>query len=198
MPAPRSFETSARATGGEGNGARYHGVAIALHWIIGGLILANLALGLLNDAIKDATGWGPIPLHKSIGLTVLALSLARLVWRLVHRPPPMPRSMAPGERRLANGVHRTFYALMILMPLTGWIMSSAGRYPLNWFGLFPVPKFAVAKGDAIVGLTDQAHLYLGWLLLLLALGHAAAALRHHFVLRDAVLGRMLPLSARRR
>lgn len=196
MTAPRSFEPSASARDGLAGTRRYNAVAIALHWLIGGLIFVNLALGLLHDRLKDATGWQPIPLHKSIGLTVLALSLARLAWRLTNPPPPLPRDVGAGEGRVAHGVHWLFYALMILMPLTGWIMSSAGRYPLDWFGLFPVPRFGVTKADAIVGLSDKGHLVLGWLLLLLALGHAAAALRHHFILRDAVLARMLPLAER--
>ncbi len=190
--------TALRSIEADGGGAarRYHGVAIALHWVIGGLIFVNLALGLLHERLEAAAGWQAIPLHKSIGLTVLALSLVRLGWRLTHRPPPLPRDVGGAEQGVAHGVHWLLYVLMILMPLTGWIMSSAGKYPLDWFGLFAVPKFAVTKGDAIVGLSGGGHLYLGWLLLALAVGHAAAALRHHFLLRDTILARMLPLAER--
>lgn len=171
---------------------RYGAVAIAFHWTIAVLILTNLALGMLADGIEDAWGASPIPIHKSIGLTVLVLSLARLAWRLGHRPPPLPEHVGPAERGAAHGVHWILYTLMVLMPLTGWIMSSAGKYPLSWFGLFPVPKFPVTKGDAIVGLSANGHGLLGWLLLALAIGHIAAALRHHYLLRDQVLRRMWP------
>lgn len=169
---------------------RYGAVSRFLHWSMAALILVNLPLGLLSDALEDA-GYQTVGLHKSIGLTLLALVLVRIGWRLTHRPPPLPASVSRGEARIATGVHVALYALMLAMPLTGYVFSSAGRYPLTWFDLFGVPKLALTRDDAIVGLSREGHEILGWVMIAAALGHIAAALRHHLVLRDGVLRRML-------
>jgi cytochrome b561 len=169
--------------------ARYTTVARALHWIIAILILGNLFFGFAHDALpKD---WAVMPVHKSIGLTVLALTLVRIAWRLTHPAPPLPTAMPAWEKGAAHATHLVFYALMLILPLSGWIMSSAGTRPLNWFFLFDVPKFAVGKEDAIVGLSRGAHELLPWLWVALIILHIGAALRHHFALKDDVLRRML-------
>ena len=169
--------------------ARYTSVARALHWIIAILILANLFFGFAHEALpKD---WAVMPVHKSIGLTVLALTIVRIIWRLTHRAPPLPAAMPGWEKGAAHATHFVFYAFMLILPLSGWIMSSAGPRPLNWFFLFDVPKFAVAKGDAIVGLSRETHELLPWLWAALIILHVGAALRHHFMLKDDVLRRML-------
>lgn len=169
--------------------ARYTGIARLLHWIIALLILLNLFLGFFRGALpKDMMA---MPIHKSVGLTVLALTIIRIVWRLTHRPPPLPEAMPRWERLSASAVHLAFYALMLVLPLTGWIISSASDRPLNWFFLFDVPKLGVEKGDAIYGTAHGAHELLPWLWGVLILLHVGAALRHHFVLKDNVLRRML-------
>ncbi|RYM10326.1 cytochrome b [Sphingobium cupriresistens] len=169
--------------------ARYTAVARALHWAIAVLILLNLALGFAHDAFpKD---WAVMPVHKSIGLTILALTLLRIVWRLVHPAPRLPAAMPLWEKAAAHATHFLFYALMLILPLSGWIMTSAGTRPLNWFFLFDVPKFGVGKENAIVGLSRGAHELLPWLWAALIAIHVSAALRHHLVLKDDVLRRML-------
>ncbi|MEC3912495.1 cytochrome b [Sphingobium sp. CR2-8] len=169
--------------------ARYTSIARALHWTIAVLILLNLFFGFAHDALpKD---WAVMPVHKSIGLTVLGLTLVRIVWRLTHPAPPLPAAMPAWEKGAAHATHFLFYAFMLVMPLSGWIMSSAGSRPLNWFFLFDVPKFNVGKEDAIVGLSGEAHELLPWLWTALILLHIGAALRHHVVLKDDVLRRML-------
>ncbi|WP_313801157.1 cytochrome b [Sphingobium sp.] len=168
---------------------RYNRVARALHWIMAILILFNLFLGFAHDALPS--DWKVMPVHKSIGLTVLALTLLRILWRLIHRPPPLPAEMPAWEKAAAHVTHFAFYAFMLIMPLTGWIMSSAGNRPLNWFFLFDVPKFAVSKGDAIVGVSGGTHEVMGFVWAALILVHVAAALRHHFILKDRVLLRMV-------
>lgn len=143
-------------------------------------------------------------LHKSLGLTVLALSLARLAWRVSHQPPPLP-AMARWRRAAAHTVHWAFYALMIAVPLSGWAYVSAqwrGDAPLDvptlWFGLFEVPHLfdaqalPAAERKAVAGRSFAAHMYLAWTMAALAVLHAAAALRHHFGDRDRVLANMLP------
>jgi cytochrome b561 len=168
---------------------RYTAVARALHWTIAVMILINLWLGFAHDALpKD---WAVMPVHKSIGLTVLALTIVRLVWRFTHCPPALPIAMPGWEKAAAHATHLVFYAFMILVPLTGWIMTSAGTRPLNWFFLFDIPKFAVTKGDMIVGLSGEGHEIMGFAWTALIIVHVGAALRHHFVLKDSVLRRML-------
>lgn len=168
---------------------RYTFVARALHWIMAVLIIVNLILGIGHDALpKD---WAVMPVHKSIGLTVLALTLVRLGWRLGHRPPLLPVAMPGWEKAAAHATHFLFYALMLLVPLTGWIMTSAGTRPLNWFFLFDVPKFAVTKGDILVGVSGEGHEIMGFAWAALIILHIAAALRHHLVLKDDVLRRMI-------
>jgi cytochrome b561 len=167
----------------------YGRVARALHWSIAVLVIANIALGLFHDGLGNL--FPAMPIHKAIGVTVLALTLVRIGWRLGHAPPPLPAAMPRWEKRAARTTHLAFYALLLVLPLSGWVMSSAGKYPLTWFWLFDIPKFAVTKGDAAVGLSRSAHEALGLAFAALAALHVAAALRHHFVLEDRVLRRML-------
>lgn len=168
---------------------RYSHVARALHWIMAILILFNLFLGFAHDALPRE--WKVMPVHKSIGLTVLALTVARIMWRFTRSAPPLPAEMPAWEKGTAHLTHFAFYAFMLVLPLTGWVMTSAGDRPLNWFFLFDVPKFAVGKEDAIVGLSRGAHELLPWLWVALIALHIGAALRHHFMLKDDVLRRML-------
>jgi cytochrome b561 len=166
---------------------RYNAGARLFHAVIAILIVANLALGLLHEPLEDTVNL--MPLHKSIGLSVLALSIARLLWRVTWKTPAYDPPIASSERALSKVMHWTLYALMVIMPLSGWIFSSAGKYPIAWLGI-PMPKFALTKADPIVGLSHEAHEVLGYLMIALVLGHALAALRHHFVLKDGVLRRM--------
>ena len=170
---------------------RYTKGAILFHWGIALLIIVNLAIGLLHESLLDGVKWA-IPVHKSIGLTVIVLTLGRIAWRLAHPAPPHLSTMRAWERLTASGAHFGLYALMLALPLTGWAMSSGGpkRYPLNWFGLFDVPYLPVNK--AVGGVAHNAHGLLGWVMLALIVLHVAAALRHHFVLKDGILARMAP------
>lgn len=168
---------------------RYNGVARALHWAMALLVILNLVLGIGHEALPS--NWAVMPIHKSIGLTVLALTLLRIVWRLTHPVPRLPGTLPRWEIGAAHATHALFYIFMILLPLSGWIMTSAGTRPLNWFFLFDVPKFAVTKGDAIVNLSLAGHELMGFVWMALILLHVGAALRHHLVLKDNVLRRML-------
>jgi len=166
---------------------RYNATARAFHAAIALLVIANLALGLLHEPLEDQVNL--IPLHKSIGLTVLGLSLARVAWRFTWTTPAYEPALRRLDLLVARAVHAAFYVLMIALPLSGWIMSSAGRRPLAWFGL-PVPKLAIEKGSPLAEAAHEGHEILAWTMLALAVLHIAAALRHHFVLRDGVLRRM--------
>ena len=168
---------------------RYTRVAIAFHWVIGALIVVNLWLGLAHEALPKA--WQVMPVHKSIGLTVLALTLGRIAWRLAHPAPPLSADVKPWERLSAHASHFALYALMLGLPLTGWALASgAKRYPLKWFGQFDVPYLPVSPGTAETAYS--LHGLFGWAMIGLLALHVGAALRHHFLLRDNVLARMTP------
>jgi cytochrome b561 len=169
---------------------RYSRVAIGLHWTIALLIIANLTIGLLHESLLKGT----IPLHKSIGMLVLVLSLVRLGWRLTHRPPPLPASVKRWEVGLAHAAHWILYALMILIPLSGWIFTSASpkRHPLDFFGLFPLPMFPVSQDKALSDAWADRHELMAYLMIALLLLHIGAALKHRFVDRDGTVQRMLP------
>ncbi|GAA0733041.1 cytochrome b [Sphingomonas japonica] len=170
---------------------RYTGGAIAFHWSIAVLVLVNVAIGLFGESLLAGIP-NQMPVHKAIGITVLVLSIARTGWRIAHPAPPPPATL-PGWQRLAARIsHGAFYILLIALPLTGWLMVSGTekRRELSWFGLFDIPYLPVgtAAGDA----GHELHEMLGLLMAALIVLHVAAALRHHFVLRDGTLARMLP------
>lgn len=166
----------------------YNRVARVLHWTIGVLIIANILLGVFHDPLGEM--FPAMPIHKSIGMTVLALSLFRLVWRFTHPAPTLPATIPGWETVTAHAMHWIFYALMIVLPMTGWVFSSAGKYPITWFGLFEIPKLAVEKGSGLAQGTHNAHVLFGYAWGVLLIGHVAAALRHQYLLKDGVLSRM--------
>ncbi|MGQ0585967.1 MAG: cytochrome b/b6 domain-containing protein [Gammaproteobacteria bacterium] len=194
----------------EPRGAHYTRVAIVLHWAIAAAILANLALGWwMHHAIEHketvARAIAGYQLHKSLGLAVLVLTVLRLGWRLLHRAPPLPEAMPAWERRAARLVHWGLYALMVVVPLSGWTYVSAqwrGEAPLHvptlWFGLFEVPHLfdaaalAADERKAIAARNAAAHVWLAWSMGGLLVLHAAAALKHRFVNRDGVMASMRP------
>ena len=174
-----------------GERTRYTTVAIWLHWLIAVLVLYNLTSGLLADSAPkwlNLFAW-----HKASGISILFLSLARLVWRLTHRPPPLP-AMPRWQVGAAHALHWTFYALIILMPLSGWFFSSAAekRRPLTFFDLFDIPYLPVAQSAHGGDTAFAFHEYAGWIMAALVIVHIAAALKHHFVDRDRTLVRMMP------
>ena len=173
--------------------AKYGPVAIALHWLTALLIVANLMLGLSMVPLP----FSPRKLqwylwHKWIGITVFLLTGVRLLWRLWRRaPPPVP--MPEWQQRAAALSHAGLYALLLAVPVSGWIYSSSTGVQVVYLGLFALPDL-VAKDRALAGVLRWTHVGLNLSLFTLAAVHAGAALRHHFVQRDAVLQRMLPLS----
>lgn len=185
---------------------RYTTVAIALHWAIAVSIVGLIASGVwMVDAIKRpetrAIAFETYQIHKSFGLTVLVLSLLRLLWRLTHRAPPLPEGLSAVERFGAKATHLLFYVLMLGMPLAGWAMVSASKFglPTIVFGLFEWPHIAWISGiaevetkAAVEAAFKTGHKYAGYLLAALLLLHVGAALKHHFVNKDGVLARMVP------
>lgn len=174
---------------------RYSAIAIWLHWIIAIAILGNIAGALITDGWEGPARGTVMGLHKSVGLTILALSLVRLGWRLTHGAPLLDPALKRWEANLARAVHTLFYVLMILVPLLGWMMSSAGTRPLAWFGI-PFPRLPIEKGSLLAGLSHDGHVLLGLSFLGLAALHVAGALKHQFIDKHDELARMLPFLRR--
>lgn len=162
-----------------------------LHWLIALLIVLNFIAVWVSEDMPRPERMQIMANHKSIGLTVLILTILRIVWRVTHRPPPFQRSLQPWERGLAHTVHTLFYIAMIGIPLTGWAMVSGGG-PVKVFGLFSMPALPVPTDEASSTTFFTVHEKLGWLMLALLALHVLGALKHQFVDRDATLGRMIP------
>ncbi|MGX7897032.1 cytochrome b [Tsuneonella sp. HG222] len=191
-------------------------MSIALHWSIAAAIAVLYGLGWwMTDAVHDPerviAAFAGYQVHKSLGLTVLVLSLVQLAWHFAHRRPALPARMTRLERLLAKSMHGLLFALMIMLPLSGWLYVSAGwdvrggaplAIPTFWFGAFEWPHIpAIADLEtparaAVAQAALRAHDWLGWVGLVLIAGHALAALHHHFHVRDAVLWQMLPIGRR--
>ena len=175
---------------------RYSTGAIWFHWIIAALVLFNLAVGLFHEGVPALRAL--MGAHKAVGITVLVLTLGRIGWRIGHAPPALPAALPGWERTAARAARWGFYALLLVMPLTGWAMVSddSPSRPVRWFGLFDVPSLpniSRATGAA----AHEMHEVLGWLFVALVLLHVAGALRHHFILRNGILARMIPALASR-
>jgi len=171
---------------------RWGSVSQALHWLVVALILVLAAVGLSLDSLpKTPKYFWLFTLHKSLGVTVLALVLLRIGWRLYAgspRPLPMPR----WQVHAANGTHALLYALLLAMPISGWLYDSAsGLRPFRLFGLVTMPKL-VAPDEALRHAALATHQALFWILAATVLLHVAAALHHHWIRHDATLARMLP------
>ncbi len=154
--------------------------------IVIGLLAVGFYMGELKSSPFKLQIYG---LHKSFGMLVLALVILRVFWRFVSRPPISLPSHARWEKLLAHLVHILLYAGMVGMPLTGWLMSSAGDFPVHIFGLFEAPHI-VGKNEAIFRATRELHETFGYMLLAAVGLHFAGALKHHFIDRDGTLRRM--------
>jgi cytochrome b561 len=168
---------------------RYSGVAIGLHWLLALMIIVSFGVGwYMSELPMSPTRLKLFNWHKWAGVTILALSVLRLLWRLTHRPP----ADLPGPRwqlRAAHLTHYALYALFFLVPLAGWAYSSAAGFPVVWFGVLPLPDF-VSPDKALAEVMKERHELLAWALAALVLLHIGAALKHHFIDRDGLLDRM--------
>ena len=167
------------------------------HWCMALLIIAMMILGW------TAKSWPLSPTkitlffwHKSFGVLILGLALLRLLWRVSDEAPPLPGTMPRIERILARLSHGALYALMVLMPISGWVVNSAGKFPFKVFGVWRLPQ--IVEPDKVVEeLAKDVHLMLFWIFATMLLVHIVVALRHHYVVRNDVLLRMLPRLTRR-
>jgi cytochrome b561 len=171
---------------------RWGPVSQLLHWTIVVLIVWMAYLGLtMTDLPNGPAKIGVYNLHKSIGLTILALVSLRVLWRAWAGAPLALQTIPRWQHRIAELTHIGLYVLLFAIPLSGWLVNSASGFPLRWFGLFPVPSIAARDHD-LHDFAEDLHEWLFWALVVVALAHAAAAIYHHLFQRDATLARMLP------
>ena len=170
---------------------RYTTAAIVLHWLLALMIVGTFGMGLyMADLPLSPTRLKLYNWHKWAGTTILALSALRLLWRLSHRPPADP-PMPAWQAKAAHATHGLLYVLFFAVPLLGWAYSSAAGYPIVWFGVLPLPDFMPVDKDLAEALKPW-HGRVAKALALLVLLHVAAALKHQFIDRDGLIGRLGP------
>ena len=170
----------------------WHRLSMLLHWLIALLIAGLATVGLLMvDMANSPAKIGVYQLHKSIGITVLALVALRLLWRLATRAPAPVAGLPAWQRIAASAMHFALYAMMLLIPLSGWLFNSAANFPLKWFGLIKLPALS-GPDPALKAWAQAVHVYGFYVLAALVLLHAAAAVKHHWIDHNATLARMLP------
>ena len=172
---------------------RYGKIAILFHWAIAILIGTNILLANLAEDLPRAARAAYMSPHKAIGISILLLSVGRILWRLGHRPPPLPKKVQGLQAKAGHTVHMLFYVLMIAMPLTGWLMIGANSRaaPVDFFGLFTV-DLAVGKNAMLAGIGREGHEILATMLLVLVGLHVLGALKHQFIDRMPFIQRMWP------
>ena len=175
----------------------YTRTAIALHWLIALLVFCAFPLGVyMADLPFSPARLKLYSYHKWIGVTVFLFALARLAWRIAHPAPPPPAGQPAWQRIAAATTHHLLYVLILAVPVSGWLMSSAKGFQTVYFGIIPLPDL-LTKDKALGEVLTTVHQVLNFTLAVLVMTHAAAALKHYFVDRDEVLGRMIPFLDRK-
>ena len=187
--------------------ARYTRVAMILHWLVASLLVIGVVAGLAAEAADDANVRRLVDFHKSIGLTALAFVILRILWRIAHKPPPMPASYSRTERIGAHAAHFALYAVMLMIPVTGYIHDSAWRgaptHPIKLYDLVPFPRIgfiesmAPAAKEQIHSIFFGAHVWLGYALYALVFLHIAGAIKHQVFDQEREFQRMLPAGYQR-
>ena len=169
---------------------RYNPISVVFHWLMAAIIVATWSIAIvvsdmpLSPARITGYSW-----HKWLGVTVFFLVLLRLVWRATHPAPQLEIKMPVWQERAMQLTHFALYLLMIVIPLVGWLMSSAKGYTVNYFGLFELPDL-LSKDKALGHQLKDLHEYLADMLVALVCLHVLAALKHQFIDRDGLLSRM--------
>ncbi len=175
-------------------GACYSGGAMILHWLIATLIALNIFAGWYSTTLEGPARFFVLGNHKSFGIIILLLTVARILWRLSHPAPPLPDTLKAWEAALAKVTHFLFYVLMLAVPMAGWAYSSSflKGAPVSIFGLVNFPGLPFSGDKATTGLFAEVHETLAFTMLALMALHVLAALKHTFVDRDGTLRRMVP------
>jgi cytochrome b561 len=176
----------------------YGAGARAFHWITVGLLVIIIPIGLIMGGLSRGILQDTLFItHESLGLTVLGLTLARFLWRLIHPAPPPSPDLSEFERKASGGVHALLYLILFTMPITGYLFVTFSGIAVHYFGLVEVPAL-VDKNKPFADLAEFVHINLQWAIYALAGMHISAALHHHFMRRNDVLQRMIPSLLRRR
>ncbi|MEY4952144.1 MAG: hypothetical protein RL299_568 [Pseudomonadota bacterium] len=173
---------------------RYSRGAIVLHWLIALLIVLNVIGAFVAEDLSKADEAIVMGYHKATGISILLLTIARIVWRLMHKAPPLVETLKAWEAALARVIHAGFYFLMLAVPLSGWAMSSAyskGK-PVSMFGLFDMPALPVGSDEPTADMFHELHEVFAFVMIGLFVLHVGAALKHHFVDKDGTMQRMVP------
>lgn len=174
------------------DGHRYDLVQIFLHWAISLLLVAAIVdIWIANSLERGELRTTLFFLHRSFGTTIFALTLVRLGWRLTHAVPPPPASVPVWQQQAGAATHWLLYALVLVMPITGYLSSALLGHPVTYFFLFDLPALPEMKPAAKS--LGRIHELLQWAVYAIVALHAAAAFRHHFVLGDGLIRRMLPV-----
>ena len=172
---------------------RYPLISRLLHWVVAGLIVVQFVLANLAEGAEDSGAnlrqLALLANHKSVGMTILMLATVRLLWRIGHPPPPLPATMPRWQLRASQASHWLLYGLLFLLPISGWLMSSASAYSVSWFNLFQFPDLLGAN-PYLKEVFADIHEALALSLVAVAALHITAALKHHFIDRDTVLLRI--------
>lgn len=180
------------------SGTGYTGIAIGLHWLVAFAILGSFSVGLyMVDLTLSPQKLKLYSWHKWAGVTIFLFGLLRLGWRLLHRPPELPAGIPQWQRSAAEVTHVLLYLLMFAIPLSGWLMSSAKGFQTVWFGVLPLPDL-LDKNEGLGDALKQLHVLLNFSMAGLVVVHLGAVLKHHFLDRDDVLTRMIPILAARK
>jgi cytochrome b561 len=172
--------------------SQYGSVTKSLHWITALLVIGLLAVGLyMSDLPTSPDKFKIYGLHKSFGITVLTLTLCRILWHVISKKPDAVATLKPWEKRLSKIIHAVLYISLIAMPLTGWLRSSAGNFPINVFGLFVLPHL-ISPDKELAEIFKELHESIGTVIMITVGLHIAGALKHYFLDKDIVLRRMLP------
>ncbi|WP_265943185.1 cytochrome b [Dechloromonas sp. A34] len=175
---------------------QYTKTAKGLHWLMAVLIFGLLALGTYMQGLPlSPTKLQLYSWHKWAGVTAFVLVLFRLAWRVTHVPPALPASMPMPMQFVAHVGHLALYGLMLAIPISGWLMSSAKGFQTVWFGVLPIPDL-LEKNKELGDLLQTVHMSLNLLFAATIIGHVGAALKHHFIDKDDILTRMLPLQSK--
>jgi cytochrome b561 len=171
----------------------YDGAQRAFHWVMAALILLAIVIGVTASFLPPRTSPRVelLTLHKSLGMSVLILGVVRLFYRAVAGAPPYAVALAPLTRAASSAAHFALYALMIALPVSGYVNSAAGGHELSWFGLFAWPNFA-PQDKALAHSAGQAHYWLAWTIGAFLALHVAGAAWHAWVRRDEIFARMWP------
>jgi cytochrome b561 len=170
---------------------KYSSLAILFHWLTALGIFICFPIGLYMADLKlSPTKLQLISYHKWLGVTIFGILVLRILWRAFKKPPALPAETPKWQNQIAHLTHLALYVLMIAIPLTGWLMSSAKGFTTVYLGIWPLPDF-IGKDKELGDLINEAHKLLNYVLLILVTLHIVAVIKHQFFDRDHLMSRML-------